>query len=263
VIKSIALLLLCGCAPFTYAAPDGPRYAGRNAADDEDDPDVLVVSFNVEYGRHVDEAIAALQSEPDLRGADIILMQEMDADGVRRVAEALHRDFVYYPGSSGDGHDFGNAILSRWPIIADRKYRLPGVGTIAERGRIAVGAILETPDGPIGAFSVHNATAIAGQRNRLAQVDVVALAAARLELPCIVGGDFNTLERESMRDTVERFFPLGLRWATPGVGPTADLFFGSFQLDHLFVRHFEVLDAGTVRTTASDHRALWARLRRR
>jgi hypothetical protein len=45
----------------------------------------------------VDRAIALLASEPALRGADVLLLQEMNGEATRRIAEALGPWYVYYP----------------------------------------------------------------------------------------------------------------------------------------------------------------------
>lgn len=252
-------LLLIGCAPYGYLDPTGPRYAGEARESQDPDPRIHVVSFNIEHAREIDRAIEALRSHRSLRGADILLLQEMDADGTRRIAEALDLHYVYYPGSIAE-RDFGNAVLSRWPIVADRKLLLPSSQTILERPRICVVAVIASPFGPLAAYSVHNATPIVSLRGRLEQVDAIARHASRLGWPLIIGGDFNTLEAYSIAPTVERFVPFAIRWATEDRSATADYFFGSVRLDHVFVRDLTILDAGTVRTGASDHRALWVLL---
>ena len=78
-------------------------------------------TYNLRWGRHVNRAIHVLQTRAPLRGADVVLLQEMDADGTERIANALEMFWVYYPAAIHPkrGRDFGNAILSRWPIVAE------------------------------------------------------------------------------------------------------------------------------------------------
>jgi endonuclease/exonuclease/phosphatase (EEP) superfamily protein YafD len=94
--RTILLLALAiaGCRTGrNYASPAGPRYAGGPAASRPDDhPDstrLRVVSFNIAFARQVDSAIALLTSDRALRGADVILLQEMDEKATPRIAEAL------------------------------------------------------------------------------------------------------------------------------------------------------------------------------
>ncbi|MBT8492832.1 MAG: endonuclease/exonuclease/phosphatase family protein, partial [Deltaproteobacteria bacterium] len=141
-----------------YLDPDGPRYAG-----DYSQPDAMlasplrVVSYNLEFGREVDTAIAALQTS-ELGNADIVLMQEMDADATERIAEALSLAYVYYPASVKNGSDFGNAVLARVPITSDAKLLLPHADPYTASRRIATSATVESPEGTIRIYSTHTAT---------------------------------------------------------------------------------------------------------
>ena len=67
-----------------YLELDGPRYeADYSAHLVSRAPETLkIVSYNVKYGEKVGVALALLANTPELRDADIILLQEMHADGV-------------------------------------------------------------------------------------------------------------------------------------------------------------------------------------
>ena len=124
----VSLLALAGCRTGrNYATPEGPRYAGGPAEGSPsgaaDTNTLRVVSFNVEFSLHVDSAIALLTSDPALRGADVLLLQEMNEEATKRIAEALGLWYVYYPAifHFRTNQLFGNAVLSRWPIVEDRK----------------------------------------------------------------------------------------------------------------------------------------------
>src|SRR5687768_6597349 len=81
-------LLACALEP-NYLDPRGPRFSGDyTEGQPATDGRVRVVSYNLAFGREVQAAIAALKTAP-LAGADLILMQEMDASGVDRIASAL------------------------------------------------------------------------------------------------------------------------------------------------------------------------------
>jgi len=129
-------LAATGCrAVLNYQSPLGPRYAGLPASAPGGAPAVgnhalRVVTYNVQWGRRVERAINVLKTRAPLTDADIVVLQEMDAEGTRRIAEALGMGWVYYPAAVHPkrGSDFGNAILSRWPIVADEKQMLPHVG---------------------------------------------------------------------------------------------------------------------------------------
>src|SRR5436190_132397 len=143
----IAAAACTGCRPvLNYPSALGPRYVGVAPArpDSAPGPHALrVVTYNVQFGRHIDRAINVLSTRAPLPGADIIVLQEMDAEGTRRIAEALGMSWIYYPAvvhPKAARQDFGNAILSRWPIVADEKLMLPHIAGQRHAQRIATAA---------------------------------------------------------------------------------------------------------------------------
>jgi endonuclease/exonuclease/phosphatase family metal-dependent hydrolase len=248
------LAVVPACAPaLNYVEPDRPRYEGRFSVPDTD-PAFRVVTFNVKFSRQVDRAARLLQEHEDLRGADLIALQEMDAEGTERIARALSMDYVYYPAirHPGTDRDFGNAILSRWPLRDDHKLVLPYNSRYRNMQRIAVSATADTPVGPVRVYSVHLETfgGISGL-NRQRQAAAVIRDAQRYPR-VIVAGDMNS------RPVGEVFEWYGFRWVTRDLGHTISF----FSWDHVFVRGLDVVgkSAGVVRDNqgASDHLPVWA-----
>lgn len=254
----LALLATSGCQlAHNYSDPDGPRYAGNHASDPTETsalPHIKVVTFNIQYGERYARAHEELSATPDLSGADIILLQEMDAPGTEAIAAALERDYVYYPGSVQRGRDFGNAVLSRWPIVEDQKLILPHKNPVDGRQRIAVRAVIETPIGTLEAFSVHNETPWLGPRARLEQARAVLNVARRAPAWAIIAGDFNTGDPGSLDATVELYAQQGFAWVSYHGGG------GLGTLDNTFARQTTSLASGSVATNASDHEPQWVRL---
>jgi endonuclease/exonuclease/phosphatase family metal-dependent hydrolase len=249
-----------------YDDPDGPRYSASFAPEPAAAADVVleeltVCSYNIELSEHITEAIGDLESDGNLRTCRVVLLQEMDWPGARSVAEALALDVVYYPGSIHSGRDFGNAVLSRWPIVDDSKLILPHRNPTNGRIRIAVSATLDAPSGLITAYSMHGDTPWLGPAARLDQAEAVAADAARLDGPVVVGGDFNTSDPRSVEKTVALFASHAFSWASAQVPPEVDGPLGKLTLDHMFVKGFSVTAAGAAPTHASDHQPIWVKLR--
>lgn len=255
-----ALLLgaLSGCAHVVnYTGAAGPRYQGRHAVPDPD-PVLRVFTFNVKWGKEIDRVIGLVRDTPSLRDADLVFLQEMSADGVERIARALGYDYVYYPAVQHPlaHQDFGNAILTRWPILEDRKIILPERHRFRDMQRIAVAATIAIAGVPVRAYCVHleTFTAIEGPQRRH-QAEAVLADAARFER-VIVAGDFNN------RNQVGRLFgKAGYVWVTEDVRRTLSL----WTWDHIFVRGLALRApgrVGVVRDTrgASDHHPVWAEL---
>jgi endonuclease/exonuclease/phosphatase family metal-dependent hydrolase len=263
-----AALVCLGVAPGcalaqNYDDPNGPRYFAEFAPppDESDSSELAVCSFNIEFSRDIDGAIADLRGDENLRACRVLLLQEMDWPGASAIAEALALDVVYYPGSVQKGRDFGNAVLSRWPIVDDQKLILPHRNPTNGRIRIAVRATLDAPGAPLTAYSVHSDTPWLGPAARLEQAEAVAIDATRFAAPIAAGGDFNTSDPGSVEHTVALYAKRGFTWASAGVAPTAEGPLGARSLDHLFVKGLSVVKAGTVSTDASDHQPIWVELR--
>src|SRR5688500_15153560 len=148
-LAATAIALAVGCAPaINYTDRSGPRYAGSHAGLTAVDPDALrVVTFNIKYGRQAAAAADLLRTHERLAGADVIALQEMDEAGTELIARALSLNYVYYPAAVHPvaGHNFGNAVLSRWPLTDDVKIVLPHRGRLRKAVRIAVGATMHVP----------------------------------------------------------------------------------------------------------------------
>jgi len=255
---AIGLVAGAGCRTgANYESSWGPRYAGGTVAPilwGADTTTIRVVTFNIRYARHIDSALALLTTAESLAGADIITLQEMDAPGTSRIAAALGMSYVYYPATlRSAGRDFGNAILSRWPISDDRKIILPHLGRFAKTLRTATAATIAVAGVPVRVYSVHLETMVElGPGAKRDQARAVITDAAAYPL-VIVGGDLNS------HGVGREFRAAGYVWPTEH-NPRTKHF---WNWDHVFLKGLELRDTastGVVRDNrrASDHRPVWA-----
>ena len=245
-----------------YTRSDGPRFAGGGvvvpvrpalSVVGATPESLRIVTFNIKFARAVDRAAELLRSSAALYPADIVTLQEMDEPGVRRVAETLGMGYVYYPATvhPRTGRDFGNAVLSRWPIIGDRKILLPHLGRFEGTVRAAVAATVLVGGVPVRVYSVHLGTPLEiGPGSKRDQVRAVLRDAAAFPR-VVIAGDMNgwSIGRE--------FAAHGYRWLTEREGATSSF----FSFDHIFLRGLGGgAGTGVVRDTvkASDHRPVWA-----
>ena len=256
-----ALLLLggSGCLQSNYLDPDGPRYA----ADYRSEPRTLgsalrVVTYNLQAGEAVEVAIEALSTDP-LADADVVLMQEMDADGVDRIAAAHDWAYVYYPADIAKGRDRGNAVLSAHAILNDAKILLPHGDPFNDARRTATYARLDV-GADLHVYSTPIATPSLGLGGRLDQVQTVLEDAAPRVGPVVLGGDFNTSDFTSERQTRTLVLDgFGYALATPDVEFTGGTRVFKARLDFIFVRGLRPGAHGVFRGEAgSDHLPVWA-----
>src|SRR3954447_24113914 len=249
---------LLGCSTGrNYTDPESPRYVGGPAvpSGNQNAKTLRVASFNIEYGLRVDSAIAVLVGDPALRTADVILLQEMDARGTRRIADTLGMGYVYYPAvfRFNTQRDLGNAILSRWPIVEDRKIILPHLARVVRSQRVATAATIRVNQSLVRVYSVHLGTMAglspAARRDQLHTV----LADAEGHAHVVIGGDMNDAGIGQIAREAGYAWPTQRGPATTPVG----------RLDHIFLKGLGVPDSGAAGTVlnvrrASDHLPVWA-----
>jgi endonuclease/exonuclease/phosphatase family metal-dependent hydrolase len=182
-----------------------------------------VVELNVHMERG-EKIIDALEHDPALRDADVIILEEIHRSNLGcsaacEIGKAFGFYSVYAPGAAnGDGDD-GVAIVSRAPITSAQVIELPHYDVHINSGRrIALAATIDraaasapvavpcattatnptsqaataTPASqPITVYAVHLENRITVAQRR-AQVAPVLALAAKQTTPVIIAGDFNT-----------------------------------------------------------------------
>jgi endonuclease/exonuclease/phosphatase family metal-dependent hydrolase len=250
--------VLTGCrTQANYVGPQGPRYvAPPPEVPTVSTSDTLrVVTFNIEFSLQIDKAIALMTTDSAMRNANVILLQEMNEEGTRRIAEAFGMGYVYYPATFHLKHkrDVGNAVLSRFPIIEDAKIILPHVARNGGMHRITTAVTLRVGDCNVRVYSAHLGTIInVGPERRRDQVRAILADAQRYER-VILGGDMNDPNVSEVAQQTGYVWPTQKGPKTTPIG----------RFDHILFKGFETPSAngaGTVMDVrgASDHRAVWA-----
>ncbi|SCB61368.1 Metal-dependent hydrolase, endonuclease/exonuclease/phosphatase family [Rhizobium aethiopicum] len=196
------------------------------------------VSYNIQYGFGLDGRYDLARIAASLEGADVIALQEVTrgfwrngfADMVADIA-ALFPDYFWVYGPACDTHvegdesglrprgtrfQFGNMVLSRWPILSTRTLLLPRSRTIGKINlqRGATEALIAAPREAVRLYSVHLDHVSADERirqlhflnariNAFVQEGGSLTGGSELDLPepplpedYIIMGDFN-MEPES------------------------------------------------------------------
>jgi len=259
-LAAACLLLACSFEE-NFTAPDGPYYDGDHSVEEPTPRDaLLVVSYNLAFGDDVPAAIDALDREP-LAGADVILMQEMDELGVEDIARARMLRYVYYPASVKHGDKWGNAVLSRWPLLEHHKVLLPWADPFSNTRRIAAAATIDVAGDEIRIYSTHIATPSLGLGARLDQIETILDDGDEAGLPTVVGGDLNTADPGSAGQVKELFADRDYAWASRDATDTGRAFGFDATLDYVFARGLEAGESATYRGEAgSDHQPIWVEL---
>ncbi|MDZ7721440.1 MAG: endonuclease/exonuclease/phosphatase family protein [candidate division KSB1 bacterium] len=247
-----------------YNDPETPLYSGDYRTDSVLIPDTLkLVSFNIKYSRRPREALNLLNSYSQLKDAHVILLQEMQNKDVETISRNLNCQYIYYPATFHivAGHDFGNAILSKFKLSDPEKIVLPHLNPVNKSIRIAVMGSAHVGSKRIRLVSLHLETPLMRSNNKQDQVQAVLDEIQHQNQPIIIGGDFNTAFKNSARMINSLMTRNGYTNVTRNSGYTMRgslLPFFKFKLDHIYSKHVYIHDSGKVIDfSASDHLPLW------
>jgi len=258
------LLLLAACQPINNYDTEATPFVGAYATTTYTDSiDLRLITWNIQYGEDTDEAVTALLENENLNGTDVLLLQEMDETAVSQIAQSLQVNYIYYPASIHSHHDknFGNAILSPWPLSQPAKLILPHENPKNDQIRIAVRAVADINGVPALIYSTHTETIWLSAAKRTAQIkaitDDITANGDDYEI-IVVGGDFNSTTAVSIANITAQFKAVGLERVSAGASPTVIVGGIEFTADHLFAKGVTLVENGVeTEIKVSDHFPVW------
>jgi endonuclease/exonuclease/phosphatase family metal-dependent hydrolase len=240
--------------------------------------EVKVISYNIRWrsGDDLKTLIKLLQEDPEIGGASILALQEVDRhkkrtghnNTVKMIADALGLYYAWAAPPTAkhtDEEETGVAILSVYPLSDVRRIVLPYPGP-GKRRRVALGATVAMHNRRWRIYSAHAETRIKFDK-KLEQYKAVLddLAQFPADMPAMVMGDFNTWEPNAGGKVVKLFSNAGLK--TPFAGHSTFrrkvLFVPiELKLDWVWLRGLEAATFGIDRgVEVSDHWPLWTNVK--
>ncbi len=249
-----------------YTEEDSPFYSGNYALDRLEPVETLtVVSYNIWFGDNIDQAMSELREIESQRALDIVLLQEMDESGTEQIARELQLNYVYFPAAIEPTYDenFGNAILSRWPILDPQKLILPHKSLSNRMNRIATRATVQIQGMDILVYSVHTESVFTLPKSRKEQYTAILQDMDPEAGFVIVGGDFNSFTQTAVEEIEQSYEDAGLSRVSRDSGHSVVKFGIGLSTDHIFAKGFMMEQAGTLAgATASDHVPIWVTMTR-
>lgn len=237
---------------------------------------IRVLSYNIHSSYDVEGRfdIEAIAEVIEGSGASVVGLQEVPrgrllsgvTDELTLLAKRLGFEHFAFFGTTDP--TWGNAILSRFPIVSvDRAY-LPAVGTLLRRGYL--GATLDVGGREILFISTHlQHINDPGIHDDDPEADLYPVHTEQIEAiltewggaqPAVLTGDFNA--RPEWRQ-IEELIAAGWvdAWAEAGEGEgfTSSALDPQHRIDYVFhTPDLVAVDAGVIRSRASDHFAVAA-----
>ena len=247
-----------------YLDQNYPYYSGNYAIANLKPVETLtVVSNNIWFAENIDQALSEIQEIRSQKKLDILLLQEMDEVGTEKIARELQFNYVYFPAAIEPTYDknFGNAILSRWPIIDSQKLILPHKSLSNRMNRIATRATIRIQDANILVYSIHTESIFTLPQFREDQYTAVLDDIDPEAKFVIVGGDFNSFTKPAVEEIEDAYRQAGFTRVSEDSGYTVVKYGIELSSDHIFAKGFVVEEAGKLAVaTASDHLPIWVTL---
>ncbi|WP_052476323.1 endonuclease/exonuclease/phosphatase family protein [Cohnella kolymensis] len=214
-----------------------------------------VMTYNIHHGEGMDgkTSLYPIAEEIARAHADVVVLQGVDRflprsgfkHQLNRLAKHLGMYSCFSPSVNLLIVQYGNAILSRYPIISKEiKY----IGGSIERRSIQT-ARLQIDAGTVTVLNTHLGV---NAEERIKQFPVLLDEINKLERPAIIAGDFNMgIDDPLMEPLNSQLHKIMLKNEPP-----------TEEVDHIFVNFPTEKDSAWVqRSNASDHYPIIAELR--
>ena len=158
-----------------------------------------IISYNIHSGvgrdkKHDYRRIGNFLASCD---ADIVLLQEMDTRPAQREVVKDIKDIcagsVYHlvasPALTGDDGWYGNAVLTRFPVLSNQTLDVSQDGF---QPRNIQTVMVQTPAGPLTVVNTHKGLKKQERRSQFAQLhEYIAERLQHTPTPLVLAGDFN------------------------------------------------------------------------
>jgi len=274
----LLVLLLCLVVPHK----DTPLLEAGQATNLRPQPaapnEIKVISYNIRWrgGDDLKTLIKLLQEDPEIGGASILALQEVDRHKKRTghnntakiIADALgmHYAWAAPPAANpSDEEETGVAIMSVYPLSDVHRIVLPNPGP-GKRRRVALGATIELPNHRWRVYSAHAETRITmGKKLEQYKAVIDDLAQFPADIPAIIMGDFNTWEPIVDGKVRKLFSDAGMKtpFGDQSTFRRKVLFVPiELKLDWVWLRGLEAASFGIDRKVeVSDHWPLWTNVK--
>ncbi|MGI6550782.1 MAG: endonuclease/exonuclease/phosphatase family protein [Syntrophomonadales bacterium] len=217
-------------------------------------PNLRVATYNIRHGLGLDgkmdlDRVGRVIADLEV---DLIGLQEVDkgwrrsgyVDQARYLAQQLGLNYVFAPALSRRSAQYGNAVLSRYPITFWEAFPLPSL----REPRVLVRAVIQVAGRRLNFYTTHLGL---NQRERLKHINEVVLPAISLSRRSILTGDFNCLpdspEMTRLTQVLEDACPPADQYTYPSQDPSERIDFV------MYAGVWDAVESQVHPADASDH----------
>ena len=240
--------------------------------------EIKVISYNIRWrsGDDLKKLILLLQEDPEIGGASILALQEVDRNKkrtgnnntVKIIADSLGMHYAWAAPPSAketDEEETGVAVLSVYPLSDVRRIVLPHAGPNRRR-RVALGATVELADRRLRVYSAHAETRIKlGKKLEQYKAVLDDLGQFPADMPAMVMGDLNTWEPNADGKVTKLFSQAGMKtpFGDQSTFKRKVMFVPiKLKLDWVWLRGLEAAAFGIDKEIeVSDHWPLWTKVK--
>lgn len=267
-IRNCILILLIG----VFSMQCTSSSSGNEQKENGDQPVLRVMAYNIHHANPPSEpdlispeAIADVIRKED---PDLVALQEVDVNNRRSgedlhqaqaIAELLGMNFHFAKAIDYQGGFYGNAVLSKFPILDRMDVELPAMEDVDTEDRVWAGIKVEAHGEELWFGSTH--LDYKTEENNLYQSNLLLEGLRDIDIPVIIAGDFNVTEHSK---TMQLFDEQFRRTCPDDCPPTIPVTNPRRAIDFIIYRptdYFETLTHEVIdEQYASDHLPVVAEL---
>ena len=230
------------------------------------------MTFNIHHGEGLDGQVNLARIAEVIRqaGADLVALQEVDKGVLRTDRRDLPAELAVLTGLKSvfsnnfhfQGGEYGNAVLTRFPVLSATNSHYQMLRTNEQRGLLQV--TVEVFGRPVVFMNTHIDYRRDDTERLLNVREIEAVAGQNTATPVVLCGDFNDVPDSRVHQQLKKTFTDTWEEASRATGWTYPAGNPRKRIDYVWVSktaEIQVVGARVLESDASDHCPLLVELR--
>lgn len=233
-----------------------PEQTYNNIFKEKENISLKIMTYNIQYGKGIDglQDLSRIANKIEKSNADIIALQEVETFSYRSkfknqtqwLASELNMYAVYSPALVIGFYQYGNAILSKYPITSYKSIKV----TSKREPRNILIANIDICNKSLFFISTHLGLST---EERIKHVNQI-LENTKHKRPTIIAGDWNSTSDRQEVQLIKQFFNDSYKIAGNNKGYTFPGDLPQARIDYIFTsKDIEIIDSRIIKTKVSDH----------